>query len=356
VTGNTAHAGSGIYAYYSTATANTILSNTTHTDGALYVNDGTATQNMVRGNTSVNGGGIYGEQASLIANTVISNTAQTDGGGIYATQSTLQANTVEDNTAQNNGGGIYADEGTLTNNTVSGNTVPAWGHGSGVYLVDEADFSYNNVLTNTAPGGTSGGISIDGQPQIHYNNLYDNQPYDVEVVSADNASGTLDYWGPSTCTAIPGQIYDGNDMPGRGQLLYAPSLYSPVPLAQLSAPTNLTIATDESATTLTWTPIPSIPDVGCHPPGHAGSDIGYRVHYNVTNPCPPYVGEGLDQGDSPIDVGQATSLTLSGFSTGDYYFVLTAYDYLERESKFSNQVMKPSGQHEIYIPLILKNW
>jgi predicted outer membrane repeat protein len=355
VTGNSADSGGGIYINVGTATANTVLSNITHSSGALYVWRGTATQNIVGGNTAVNGGGIYGYRSDFIGNTVTSNTAQADGGGIYADESTLQANKVTNNTAPNNGGGIYSDDCTLTNNTVSGNTVPAWGHGSGVYLVDGVDFSYNSVMTNTASSGTAGGISINGQPQVHYNHLHGNQPYDAEVVSSDTVSGTLNYWGPSACTAIPGQIYDGDDMPGRGELLYAPSLYSPAPMIQLSAPTNLTVTTDTSTLTLAWMPIPAIPDIGCRPPGSSGPDAGYRVYYDTDSSCPPYEGEGIDQGDSPIDVGQTTLLMLSGLSESATYFVVTAYDYLERESTFSNQVTKPSDRHEIYLPLVLKS-
>jgi parallel beta-helix repeat protein len=363
VTGNTASEGSGIYIYEGTATANTVFSNTAHSRGALAVYRGMAFQNTVRGNTAAYGGGIRGNGATLIANTVTNNTAQTAGGGIHTADSTLQANTVTNNTAQNEGGGIYAEGGTLTNNTVSHNTVPIWGHGSGVYLVNVADFGYNTVATNTTTGGTAGatasGISISGQSSIHYNNVHGNQPYDAEVVSSADVDGIHNYWGLSPCTAIPGQIYDGDDMPGRGQLLYAPSLYSPVPLMQLSAPTNLTITTGTTSTlTLIWTPVPAIPDVGCRVPGSTDPDTGYRIYYDTDGPCPPYEGVGLDQGNSPIDVGRVTSLTLGGLSKSGYYFVITAYDYLGRESTYSNVVAEPSEQpdlQEIYLPLIVRN-
>jgi hypothetical protein len=215
-------------------------------------------------------------------------------------------------------------------------------------------------MTNTTAGGTAGavagGLSVDGQPQIHYNNLYGNQPYDAEVVSSDDVSGTLNYWGPSACTAIPAQIYDGDDMPSRGQLLYAPSLYSPMPLAQLSAPANLIVATDTTSTvTLTWTPISAIPDVGCRPFGSSDPGMGYRLYYDTDTGCPPFEGEGLDQGSSPIDVGEDTSVTLSGLFAGAYYFVVTAYDYLDRESTYSNLVGSSPEMQRTYLPSILRN-
>ena len=65
--------------------------------------------------------------------------------------------------------------------------------------------------------------------------MYGNLPYDAEVITSTVVTGTLNYWGSSPCTAIPAQIYDGNDAPGRGKLVYAPSLYSPSPLVPLAA-------------------------------------------------------------------------------------------------------------------------
>jgi parallel beta-helix repeat protein/predicted outer membrane repeat protein len=348
ITGNSANRGGAVYIYKGTATANIILTNTATLSGTLYVDEGTATQNILQGNTAVSGGGLYGYQANLTSNMVQNNQANF-GGGIYASQSTVRGNTVTNNTAQSDGGGLYADQGTLTNNTVSQNTVPVFGRGSGVYVTGAADVSYNSILTNTASGGTVGGVSVNGQPQIHYNNLYGNQPFDAEVASIGIVSGTLNYWGPSTCTAIAGQIYDGNDLPGRGQMLYAPSLYLPLPVAQLSAPTNLSIVTSTSAVTLTWTPIPAIPNVGCRNPGAVGADAGYRIYYAIGRSCPPFDGRGLPQGNSPIDVGNVTAFALSGLSSGDYAFVIAAYDYLGRESEYSNVVVRSASSHLLMV-------
>jgi len=344
ITGNMANQGSALYSYKGNVTVNTILTNTTTMTGTLYVDQGTATQNTVQANTANLGGGLYGYKANLTNNMVRSNTANF-GGGIYASQSTVRANTVMSNTAQGDGGGLYVDQGTLTINTVSYNSVPAFGHGSGAYVLGAADLSYNTVMSNTAPGGTAGGVSTSGQPIVHYNNLYGNLPYDAEVVSSDNVSGTLNYWGPSACTAIPLQIYDGNDMPGRGQLLYAPSLYAPTPLTQLSVPTNLTIITSTSVVTLTWMPIPAVPNVGCRNPGASGADMGYRIYYAVGRSCPPFDGSGLSQGNSPIDVGNVTTFALSGLASGEYAFVVVTYDYLGRESGYSNVVTRSAPSH-----------
>ena len=360
LSGNSAADGAGIFGSDARISGNVIDENNATSDGGGIYAEGqtTAMNNYTSNNISAQGGGIYSESSysgapSLSGNTIQENEANS-GGGIYSVESVVNGNTVISNTATSDGGGIYSDGGTLTQNMVSHNTVPSWGHGSGAYLVGVTDFSYNDVVTNTASGGTSGGISIEGQPQVHYNNLHGNQPYDAEVVSSEVVSATLNYWGPSACTSIPGQIYDGDDVPGRGELLYAPSLYLPSPVAQLSAPTNLAIITGTSSVTLNWTAIPAIPDIGCRSPGSSGPDTGYRVYYSTESSCPPYEGGGLNQGDSPIDVGQATTKTLSDLSQSGYFFVVTAYDYLGRESTFTKEVARPSEIQDIYLPLISK--
>jgi predicted outer membrane repeat protein len=353
VSGNSANRGGAIYSHQGTVVDNTVTNNTTSLSGNVYIFEGTALGNTVTGNSATNGGGICGNNAVLTGNAVQNNTANL-GGGIIATGSTVRGNTVTGNAAQSDGGGIHADGGTVTGNTITGNTVPSYGHGSGAYLSGAGEFTYNSVTANTASGGTAGGISIDGQPQVQFNNLYDNEPYDAEVLSADPVTGTLNYWGESVCTAIPWQIYDGNDLPGRGILSYAPSLYSPVPVAQLDAPTDLQIDIGEGAVGLSWTPIAPLPDIGCRPPGSTDPDLVYHVWYSVGKPCGPFDGTGLPAGDSPIDVGEATSYMVEGLGSGEYYFVVAAHDYLGRESASTNSVVRPPTAYWLYLPLVLR--
>ena len=354
--GNSANKGGAIYSYRGAVTANTVLANTTALSGTVYMEQGTATQNTLQDNIATYGGGLYGDRATLTGNTLENNTANLSGGGIYATGAgTVNGNNLVDNTAYSEGGGIYADAGTVSNNTLSGNSVPNYGHGSGAYLAGDVDFTYNSVTGNTATGGTAGGISVIGQPVVQYNNLYDNVPYDAEVVGSEPVTGTYNYWGASPCVAIPNQIYDGNDIPGRGQLLYAPSLYSPLPLAQMEVPTGLSAVNGTDSVELTWTAIAPLPDVGCTAEGTTGPDASYRVYYDTDDGCPPYEGQGLPLGDSPIDVGQATTIELSGLSGADYHFVITAHDYLERESAYSNVAIVLGSGEKLYLPLVLRH-
>lgn len=351
LTGNSANLGGAIYSEKGTVTHNTVLTNTTTLTGTVYVNGGTALDNTLRNNQAAAGGGLYGYKASLNGNTMEDNHANL-GAGIFADQSTLQGNTLTGNTAITNGGGLYARGGIVTNNRFQANSVPSYGHGSGAYLSGVTDFSYNDVVTNTGSGGTVGGVSISGQPMLQYNNMHGNQPYDAEVVSSLAVSGTLNYWGSLACLSIPNRIYDGNDAPGRGKLTYAPSLYSPVPVAQLNAPTGLTMDGDNDTLSLSWTPLPALPAVGCRLPGSSAPDLTYRVYYSNHSACGPFDGDGLPQGSSPIQAGAGSSLMLSGLSSSAYYFSVTAVDYLGRESAYSNVMVRAATEQYVYLPLI----
>jgi parallel beta-helix repeat protein/predicted outer membrane repeat protein len=358
--GNSAALGAGIFGTDARITNNVINENNATSDGGGIYAEGQTTvmNNEIKNNISGQGGGIYSKSSfsgvpSLSGNTILDNEANS-GGGIYDVESTVRGNTVISNTATSDGGGIYSDGGTLTHNMVSLNTVPSWGHGSGAYLVGVSDFSYNDVVTNTTSGGTAGGISIEGQPQIKNNNLYDNQPYDAEIITSHDVDGTLNYWGNSICTAIPTQIYDGNDSPGKGKLTYAPSLYLPAPVTQLSAPENLTLTEGQNSVTLSWTPLPDIPNVGCRPPGFSAPDLIYRIYYDTDSPCAPFDGTGLLAGDSPISAGTNTQITLTGATKDDFAFTVTAFDYLGRQSTYSNVVGNVTVKRLIYLPSIIK--
>ncbi len=359
ISANNAGSGGGIYGYGNNLTGNTLTGNNASSDGGgIYAAGGTnVAGNTIQDNTAGRGGGIFADSAgglTTLSGNTIQNNSSTSGAGIYAAGATINGNTVTGNDATGDGGGIYAQGGTLTGNSVSANTVPSFGHGSGAYLDGVTAFSDNDVLSNTAPSGTAGGISIDGLSEFHYNNLYGNQPYDAEVVSSQDVSGTLNYWGPSPCLIIPAQIYDGHDAPGRGNLLYAPSLYLPVPLTQLAAPAGLTLTAGTGSVNLSWAPLPLLPNVGCRVPGASGPDLGYRVYYDDDSACAPFDGTGLPSGASPIDAGAVSQINLPGAPQDGIVFVLTAYDYLGRESHYSNLVGSLPSSWGIYLPLVVR--
>lgn len=58
--------------------------------------------------------------------------------------------------------------------------------------------------------------------------------------------------------------------------------------------------------------------------------VGYKVYH----------GTASKSYSTSLNVGSATSYTLSGLSAGTYYFAVTAYDLSGNESGFSNEVSK----------------
>jgi parallel beta-helix repeat protein len=356
VENNSAVNGGGLYSDGGNLIDNVVNDNqAAQNGGGIFVGeDGTASNNTITNNDAASGGGVYSDGGTVSGNTLTGNEANS-GAGIYAIDSTILGNTLNQNTAQSNGGGLYLNGGTAEANTATNNNVPSFGHGPGAYITGTISFNFNHILTNTVSGNSAGGIAINGQPSsLQLNNFFGNEPYDAEVLATADVMGTLNYWGPSACTAIPAQIYDGDDIPGRGELIYAPSLYSPVSLAQMQTPANLTLTEGETEVTLSWTAVPDLPNIGCRPPGSTESELGYRLYYDNDSAC-VFDGQGLPLGDSPIDIEEDTTVTLTGLGNGPYYFSVTAYDYLGRESPFSNIVNAGTAGYNIYLPVILRN-
>ena len=70
------------------------------------------------------------------------------------------------------------------------------------------------------------------------------------------------------------------------------------------------------------------------------SDVdGYRIYYkDGVQGGQPYNGTHANEGNSPLEIGNATRFTISGLETGrNYYFVITAYKG-NVESSYSNEV------------------
>ncbi len=84
--------------------------------------------------------------------------------------------------------------------------------------------------------------------------------------------------------------------------------------------------------TLSWDPSPT-PEVS-----------GYMVYYKQGNSNLPFDGTDATEGASPIDVGDTLTTTLTGLDeTATYYFSVTAYDYSNNQSSYSNIVSNADG-------------
>ena len=68
--------------------------------------------------------------------------------------------------------------------------------------------------------------------------------------------------------------------------------------------------------------------------------IGYRVYYSIGTAGPPYSGTGAAEGDSPVDAGPNTTITLTNLPDDqNIYFSSTAYNSTGLESDYSISVM-----------------
>jgi parallel beta-helix repeat protein len=373
INNNSAGGGGGISAMTgSTVTGNTVSGNSAKGPGGGIVSgylSAAVTDNTVSGNSaSGNGGGIYAQYGSVVTGNILSgNSTGGNGGGICAENSTVTGNTFSGNSAVSGkygyGGGIDAGYGTVTGNIISGNLarygggIYAYGspvisntvtantatvQGSGVYFEASDDFSYNTIVGNAvvSPTVVTGGVVIDkSMPQVHHNNLYGNANYDVVVLFSGDISGTHNYWGTVATVDILAHVYDWYDNSARGRLLFIPYIQDPDPNAPAPPPQNLRATFAGSSASLSWDAIPS-----------TTTGYGYKIYYDTDASGPPYHGTGATQGDSPVDVGNATQFTLSGLGGGGVYIAVTAYDTQGRESWYSNEV----SRWRTYLPAVLK--
>jgi len=340
--------GGGILSLSYSVISNTISNNSAHDGGGIFVTTGLVQGNVIfRNHASSRGGGIFASQNTLHANFILENSAF-DGGGIYAYyKNKISGNIISRNTAQA-GGGITSQYSTLITNTISFNNVTGLspkGAGVYVYRADTGDdILGNTIVGNQAPPASStGGIEIIGTSQVHYNNFYGNQPYDVTIQSSVDISGTYNYWGTIISANILDQVVDWYDDPSRGKFIYIPYLQEPDPESPLPAPLGFDISSQGDSVTLSWRALPSFK-----------TGWGYKIYYDTDESLPPYDGIGLNEGNSPIDVGDQTTYTLTGFdSTTDYYFTVTSYDNEGQASWYSNVVQK-QGDNWIYLPITLR--
>lgn len=300
---------------------NTVIENAV----GIVVEDSEVRNNTISKNERT---GVYAERSTVSHNVVSGN----DVRGIRAADSTVQSNTITDNEE-----GLFATDSKILTNTINANK--SYGVG-----ISGGEFRYNTVVANGEPPTTgSYGVWIDGTPQVHYNNLYGNESYDVWVASSSDVSGTHNYWGTVSSVDILDQVYDWHDDSSRGKFLYVPYLQEPSEDAPFPPPTGLTLDAQEQTIALSW---------NAHPSFTTG--WGYKVYYDTDSSLPPYEGTGLNEGDAPIDVGDQTTYTLTGLDPSkDYYVAVTAYDNEGHESWYSNLEQKRGG-YWVYLPAVLR--
>ncbi len=360
--------GAGLYIYKGKANSNNVIANiadTTDQEISWYIyypqvegggihasGDAEITRNYVKGNHILGpgrfyGGGIFAESGMITENHITENRVlafkdnvwdlgEVYGGGIYIdsfTESVFQNNTV-----------TYNEVSNLTN-------VPERIYGSGVFIYGIAPFyrypnSNNIIMGNIGTGSVPiGGLTLDIRTagyEVHDSSFLENYPYDVVLLSDQDINGTNNYWGTTDSVDILAQVYDWYDDSDLGKFIYAPYLQTPSIASPIFPPTNISISSTSNNVLLTWSPIPSFT-----------TGWGYKIYYGLF-PYPPFSGTGLIEGNSPIDVGNRTSFTLSNLVENRiYYFFVTAYDNLGHESWYSKGI-RYSTYNMIFLPITVK--
>lgn len=99
-----------------------------------------------------------------------------------------------------------------------------------------------------------------------------------------------------------------------------------------SAQVSITINDSENSVQFRWTPNQEQID-------------GYKLYYKIDDEGgPEYNGTGINEGDSPVDVGNVTQFTLTGLQENKrYYFTITAYNG-DEESTYSKEIVLWTGK------------
>jgi len=344
--------GGGIKVFSSTVKDNVVIGNTAVSRGAGISAINSILQNNIVSNNKLTGGpstgnegggGIYAEDSTIDDNIVMLNYSHLYGGGIYAINSPMSANFISQNVAQD-GAGIYATESKVVGNTISSNqnlNDVSFG-GSGAYLIGSQDV-YSNTITGNfgLSGAWSGGLGLSGTPNVHYNSILNNNPYDVMVKENLDINGTNNYWGTANSAEIALHIFDWYDYSFRGKFNFIPYLLAPDLSTPLIPPQNLIRNDLDGSIYLSWSASPI-----------TSSEWGFNLYYDTDEKAPPYDGLGILGGASPIDLGNVTELSISDLDTcTNYYFALTAYDGLGNESMYSNVISVE--RYCLYLPLTL---
>lgn len=357
---------------------------------ASYISNSLITQNpglgvhltsgstIISSTVSYNGGGINSvDESQILNNMIVGNNIASiyfaKGAGINAIGGTIHGNIILGNIAGDNGGGIYATSVTITDNLIANNESASYGGGAwvgyniiftGNTLIGNkaehgAGLRYNAVAgvtiliaNNTFVGNESSdaqGAAYEGTGELHSNTLYENIPYDISTVTYPYSNCEIDatnnYFGTTDSATILAHIYDFYDASDYCKVLFNPFLDAPDPTTPVAPPLGLTAQMlPNGAIQVNWESLPSFIA------SPAASVSGYRVYYNDTG-LPPFDGTGQPAGDSPIDVGLVTSLTLT--SPFPKFVTVTAYDDQGHESWFA-PILALSTTREIYLPLTIR--
>lgn len=160
-------------------------------------------------------GGVYGEDITLTGCTI----AENGGDGVSGWVDVIISKSIIKN---NTGHGVHhwGSHGliSITKILIQNNSGAGVDCGSATQV-----FIEDSVITDNGQSG----ISSEGGT-VHYNNIYNNTPYDYKSIGASKANATYNWWGTINTTLIDQHIYDYYDDYNLGIVTYVPFLTEPV--------------------------------------------------------------------------------------------------------------------------------
>jgi len=273
-------------------------------------------KNIIDNNTSYGvrsrGNGTY-----TIENNYITHNNSVGIHGIYATH------VIEKNIVGFNKGGLEISQGGSykvnynliysNNNGGDGSAFDPYGGTSQSAWSSPVNIGNNTIIFNTSTSATL--LTFEpqqGDPEftVNHNNIYSNTAtYEIKNYRSSSKSdinAENNYWGTTSSSSIASKIYDWSEESTKGTVDYNPFSNSLITTAPISPPTNTSASAGSSSFTLSWS-------------ANSESDrTGYKVYWD-TDSGHPYA--------NVQDVGNVTSKTISGLSSGTtYYVTVTAYD------------------------------
>jgi hypothetical protein len=323
---SSSYGGGGIFAYANTTEIfNNLISGNTSIGygaggggGGIYIREGSSTisKNIIRNNvlnsnySAGEGGGIlsYLSNVTITQNEITQNKGG-NGGGIFG-GNLISGNCISENMAENRGGAIYMSQNSVTGNSITYN-IAEQGSVTDIYIADSPyEFKFNTMTGNVTTGASPVySLGISAHPSINYNNFFGNtaayELYNNNGALTAHLNAKENWWGTTSGTEIQGMIYDWIDDATRGIVDYSPFATSIRTDAPISPPSGLSLTEGSGQISLSWN-------------ANSEADLaGYKVHWGTTNNY-PY--------ENTLDVGNVTSYTITGLSSGTYFATVTAYD------------------------------
>jgi len=174
------------------------------------------------------GGGIYcaRDSAPVVADcTITGNSAQSEGGGLAllnGSDAVISDSTISTNTAVEGGGGVhcFASSPTLSGCTIADNTADEFGGGLDCVNGSLLRITDSRITGNSANFGGGVNSQFDARPTLRNCVLTDNATYAVHNASRQDIDAAGCYWGTTDHAAIAAAIFDGEDSPSSGLVIW----------------------------------------------------------------------------------------------------------------------------------------